>query len=89
MICDRCHRPLRDPVSERYRLGPVCRAALGVPALSAVALDEQKRRRAAQRRGRGQREAERHGQLKLPLQLWLPGLADRLSRGGKHGDTTG
>jgi len=28
--CRRCHRPLTDPVSLGYRIGPDCRARLGI-----------------------------------------------------------
>jgi len=75
MKCDRCHRPLHDPVSKRYALGPVCREALGVVAMNTEAVEAQRERRASMRLGRDQRKAERFGQLRLPLQLFLPGMA--------------
>jgi hypothetical protein len=30
-VCRRCHRPLKDPVSLGYRIGPECRELLGIP----------------------------------------------------------
>lgn len=70
--CERCRRPIYDPVSMRYALGRVCRTALGVVTLGAVVNDEQRERRRRLRRGKQRRTAEACGQLRLPLQLMLP-----------------
>jgi hypothetical protein len=36
--CRRCRRPLTDPASVGYRIGPDCRAALGIASRSPVRL---------------------------------------------------
>lgn len=73
--CSRCGRKLRDPVSVRMEAGARCRAAIGLVEEFGPdddALDEGRKYRRRLARGRSQRRAEAHGQLRLPLQLVLP-----------------
>lgn len=61
-----------------FGLGPACRAALGIMS-SSESVDAQREHRANQRAARRQREYERHGQMRLPLQLFLPGMGQPAS----------